>query len=221
MKNILIVLAIIISNAATAGNEKAYNKAMTSNIKQLFEAKSPEQFDVVANKFTRIGDAEKDKWLPYYYASLANVQKSLRLKEAADKDNSVTQALILLKKASDLEENNSEIIALEGFLYMIQISIDPANRGQSHTPKTFAAFGKALGISPNNPRALLFQGQMYYGTAQFFGSSTEEACAMVVKSVALFDKEKAGETTILPSWGFESAQDYIKRCQPKAEKDGE
>lgn len=219
MKNILIIFILTLSITAVAGNEKAYKKAMKSNIEQLHSAQAPDAFDMAANKFIRIGEAEKDKWLPYYYASLAYVWKSFRINDAQEKDKNLTESMTYLSKAKALEENNPEIIALEGFVYMIQISVDPANRGQSLTPKSFGAFNTALGIEPSNPRALLFKGQMQYGMSQFFGSGTEEACAMIVKSVDLFEQDNPKDS-ILPSWGLSSAQSYIEKCKPQ-EKTGE
>lgn len=215
MKNyISIILGLLISANVFAGNEKAFKKAMASNISALNAAKDLTEFDPIANKFIRIGEAEKEQWLPYYYASLAYVWKGFRIKEMAEKDENLTEALKYIDKAKSLEENNAEVIALEGFIYMMQISIDPGTRGQSITPKAFGKFNQALAIQADNPRALLFKGQMQYGMSQFFGSGTEEACAMILKSVEFFEKDDKVDS-ILPSWGLSSANQYIENCKPK------
>jgi len=214
MKYTLIILGIILSTNVIAGNNKAFKKAMTTNITALNTAKELAEFDPIANKFIRIGEAEKDQWLPFYYASLAYVWKGFRMKDASEKDGNLTVALKYIEKAKVLEENNAEVIALEGFIYMMQISIDPGSRGQSITPKAFGNFNRALAIQPANPRALLFKGQMQYGMSQFFGSGTEEACAMIIKSVELFEND-GNKDSIMPSWGRYSADDYIEICKPK------
>jgi len=215
MKNTLIILAIIISTTAIAGSEKAYIKAMKTGIIQLNEAKTSEQFDAVANKFIRIGGTEKDKWLPYYYSSLAYARKSFVLKELEEKDENLIESLKYMNKAKSLEENNAEVIALEGLIYMLQLSASPAERGQAMTPKTFGAFNTALGIEPANPRALLLKGQMQYGMSQFFGSGAEEACAMILKSIELFENAEVDEDSILPDWGLASARQNVENCKPK------
>ena len=211
---ISILIGMFISAHVIAGNEKAYNKVMSANITALNAAKTLESFDPIVHKFIRIGEAEKDKWLPYYYVSLAYVWKGFRLKEAAEKDKNLTESLKYIDKAKSLAENNAEVIALEGFIYMMQISIDPGSRGQSITPKAFGNFNQALAIQPTNPRALLFKGQMQYGMSQFFGSGTEEACAMILKSVELFDKDEKADSN-LPAWGLSSANQYIENCKSK------
>jgi hypothetical protein len=214
MKYTSLILGLLFSVNVLAGNEKAFKKAMTTNIAALNTARELAEFDPIANKFIRIGEAEQEKWLPYYYASLAYVWKGFRMKDLAQKDDNLLVAMKYINKAKTLEENNAEVIALEGFIFMMQISIDPGSRGQSITPKAFGNFNKALAIQPSNPRALLFKGQMQYGMSQFFGSGTEEACAMIFKSVELFEKDDKA-SSILPSWGRSSADQYIENCSPK------
>lgn len=214
MKYTSIILGLLLTTNVLAGNDKAFKEAMTANIAALNTAKELAEFDPIANKFIRIGDAEQEKWLPYYYASLAYVWKGFRMKDVSEKDGNLTVALKYIEKAKAIEENNAEVIALEGFIYMMQISIDPSSRGQSITPKAFGNFNKALAIQPANPRALLFKGQMQYGMSQFFGSGTEDACAMIIKSVELFENDE-NKGSISPNWGRSSADNYIENCAPK------
>ncbi|MEP2026241.1 MAG: hypothetical protein ABJI85_16365, partial [Reichenbachiella sp.] len=84
-------------------------------------------------------------------------------------------------------------------------------------PKIMADFGKAMKLDPNNPRANLFMAQMLYGSAQFFGTGVDDACALVDKSMVLFESEKP-ESTIAPSWGLHSAKQYKKQCEAALEK---
>ena len=71
--------------------------------------------------------------------------------------------------------------------------------------------GKALSMNPENPRALSLMAQMQYGTAQFFKSSTEEACATGRKAVEKFESYK-NDNVLAPLWGKESALAFVKRC---------
>lgn len=213
--NILIVL-VIAATFANAQNKK-YIQTMESSIPSIYQVESLDGYDPIANKFDRIGQAEASQWEPYYYASLTYVFKSFRIDDLPTKDKVLDQALVALGKASSLSENNSEIIALQGFINMIKIGVDPGTRGQTLSPKIMADFGKALELNPNNPRANLFMGQMLYGTAQFFGNGVDDACALVDKSMTLFESEKPA-SSIAPSWGIHSAIQYKEMCKSALEK---
>lgn len=218
MKSIQILIALIIAATFAHAQNKKYVKTMEASIPAIFQAENLEALDATANKFDRIGQAESDQWEPYYYASLSYVFKAFRIEDLQSKDQVLDQALVALGKASTLSENNSEIIALQGFINMIKIGVDPGTRGQTLSPKIMADYGKALKIDPNNPRANLFMGQMLYGSAQFFGTGVEDACALVDKSINLFESEKPA-SSIAPSWGLYSANEYKQQCNSALSKE--
>jgi len=218
MKQIItIIIAILAMNVSLAGGNKKYIKAIESNLESLYAAETAEAYDPVANKFIRIAEAEKDQWLPYYYASLAYVFKSLKIKANDQRDEVLDQAQTKLAMASDLASSNSEITALDGFIYMMKISIDPGTRGQTLSPKAMGAFAAAIKMDPTNPRAMLFMGQMHHGMAQFFGSGTEQACATIAKSVELFENNEP-ESSISPAWGKSIAKQWAERCTSPVEE---
>lgn len=216
--NILFLLTLV-AFAAKAQNKK-YIQTMESSIPAIYQAKTLEDFDPLVNKFDRIGQAESQRWEPYYYASLAHVFKAFRIEDLKAKDMALDQALTALEKGSAVSENNAEILALRGFINMIKIGVDPGTRGQTLSPKIMADYSKALQIDPENPRALLFKGQMLFGTAQFFGTGVDQACALVDQSIALFDAESP-ESTIAPRWGKHSALQYKEQCKVALTKPAE
>ena len=217
MKRItILIMTLVVAQVSFAGGDKKFTKAMEANILALYGAESADAFGPIANKLTRIGEAEKDEWLPYYYASLAEVFKSFRISDVEQKDVVLDQAQGHLTKAAALEQGNSEIAALEGFIYMMKISVDPGTRGQSLAPKAMGSFSTAMTLDPQNPRATLFMGQMQMGTAQFFGSGIEEACALIDSSIKLFEEFKP-ENSISPSWGKGTAIEWQQRCNTQGE----
>lgn len=222
MKRYIILIGLMIINfqMMAGGGEDAYMKAMQAGLKSLYAADAPAAFDACANRFLRIAEAEKSRWLPYYYGSLAYVWKSFRLTEPGEKDEQLETAMTILNKAFDLGKPNSELLALQGFIYMLQISNDPAARGQTLTVKAFGSFNAALKMDPTNPRAMLFKGQMQHGTAKFFGSGTDEACATIAASVKAFENTNV-EDTIEPAWGRGTASEWLTRCQPDVVADQE
>ncbi|MFT7033534.1 MAG: tetratricopeptide (TPR) repeat protein [Cyclobacteriaceae bacterium] len=220
MKKLITSILMLGIFETTGLANNSYEKTMEQNITMIFNTAEADQMNHVANKFVRIGEAEKSKWLPFYYSSMTYIFKSFQLQDAAEKDDALESAQRQLNRALKLESENSEISALQGFLYMISLSVDPASRGQSISPKAFAQFEKALAIDPKNPRALLFKGQMLYGSAQFFGTGTETACQMISRSIEIFEKSK-NQKGIEPSWGLRSALSYNKNCNSFPKEQGD
>lgn len=212
---IIVVLALI-ANLSMAQNKK-YIKTMKAAIDEMYSANESAAFDQVVNKFTRIGQAEKTEWEPFYYAAQSHVFKGFRIADLQAKDVVLDQALSALSLAEEVSENNVEIILLQGFINMIKIGVDPATRGQTLSPGIMGSFGKALKMAPNNPRANLFMAQMQIGTAAFFGTGTAEPCKMINRSIELFDQESP-ENPLAPIWGKQSALEYQNNCSAQAEK---
>ncbi|WP_109832111.1 tetratricopeptide repeat protein [Reichenbachiella versicolor] len=208
MRTLSIILFTILSLTAWAGNK--YEDQMTSSIQSLYRA-SPNELDQLTNKFNRIGQAEKDKWEPYYYASLSQVFKFFQTTDNTDRDLVIDRSLEILSSAESIAPANSEVVALKGFALMMKMTVDPATRGKSMGAKIGATLGKAVQLNPNNPRAVLFLGQMQMGTAEFFGESTDDACQMVLKADQLF-KEQEVSDPIAPSWGNYGIEEWLGKC---------
>lgn len=215
MKNLTIipilifVLVLVVQNLFA--NDK-YTEIMLQNIDAVYKAKTTEEFQTLANTFNRVGEAEKTKWEPFYYEAFAFVMICNKEKEAAKKDASLDLATKALEKAKALQPNESEIVAMEGFIYMMRVTVDPASRGQMYSGMAFESFHKAVGMNPENPRALNLLAQMEFGTAQFFGSSTTEACATLNKAIEKFETYKV-ENPLAPQWGKSMTESLKTKCQ--------
>lgn len=215
MKHVNIIpllIAALACLAVIASANDRYTEAMQKNIEVVYTAKSVEEIQAAVNAFERIGDAEKSKWEPFYYASYGYLMIALRVNEPAAKDKQLDLALETLKKASAVNSAESEIVALEGFIHMIRVTIDPASRGQQYSGLAMQTFGKAIGMNPENPRALALMAQMQYGTAQFFGSPTTEACGTLNKALEKFETYKS-TNPLAPVWGKSMAEGMKAQCK--------
>ncbi len=76
MKKALLALSLLVTLATGAQSDK-YTQMMQKNIALLDSAKSIDDLQSLASTFDRIGDAEKTRWLPYYYAALAQTWSEL------------------------------------------------------------------------------------------------------------------------------------------------
>lgn len=196
---------------ALANNEK-YQEAMKKNIMAVYQAQSIPELQRAVNALERIGEAEKTKWEPYYYAAFGYVMMATREAEGSKKDAHLDLAMQAVDKAKSIVPNESEVIAMEGFVHMIRLTVDPATRGQQYSGLAMQSFAKAVELNPENPRALALMARMQYGTAQFFNSSTAEACATAERAYEKLGTYKS-ENPLAPTWGKEMIEEMKGQCQ--------
>lgn len=213
MKTARIFLILVVVFSQARANDSKYVESMSKAIGQVYQAKSSDEIQQAINVLDRIGQAEKTKWEPFYYASFGYIMLATRESDGTKKDAFLDQAKMFLDKAEQLKPNDSEITTLDGFLNTIRLSVDPATRGQKYSAASMQAFGKALGINPENPRAMSLMAQMQYGTAKFFNASTDEACATARKAQALFAQAKPSENPLAPAWGKSMADGMLVNCK--------
>ncbi len=219
MKNLLTLTLILTGLAGIAfANNGKYEQVMLKNITALYEAKTIEDYQKVINTLDRIGMAEEGKWEPHYYGAYGNILMSMRVRQLSEKDQYLDAAQLRLDKAIAIQEDHVEMITLQGFIHMMRLSADPANRGQQYAGLAFGAFNKAVEMDENNPRALIMRAQMKQGTAKFFGTSTDEACGEAQKALEIYDQVADGEPSIAPSWGRGQAAGMVKECEEVKEE---
>lgn len=206
-----ILAAILFGAAAAAHATDKYVELMQKNINIVYTSKSATELAAAINSLERIADAEKVKWEPFYYAAFGYLMMATNEQGPAQKDNLLDQSLKNLEKAKTITPAESEVIALEGFVHMIRVSVDPASRGQLYSGLAMQAFGKAIALNPDNPRALALMSQMQYGTAQFFGSSTADACKTLDRALEKFFLYKS-DNPLAPQWGRGMAEAMKSKC---------
>lgn len=210
-KTITLFTLFFIIHSVWAIDDK-YTEAMKKNIQAVYTAQTIPDIQLAVNAFERIGAAEKSKWEPHYYASFGYIMIANREADGAKKDAALDQAQAALKKAQEIVPAESEVVALQGFIHMIRVTVDPASRGQQYSVLAYQSLNKAVAINPENPRALTLLGQMQFGTAQFFGSPTTEACATVTKALEKFAVTSEPKP-LAPEWGKGMAEGLKGKCQ--------
>ncbi len=211
MKTVALSFFLFIQISVLA-NDAKYKEQMAKQIQIVYQAETIEELQPAVNALDRIASAEKTKWEPYYYSAFGSLMMATHSTEAAKKDGYLDAAMAAIENAKKINANESELIALEGFVYMIRVTVDPATRGQQYSSLAFQTYNKALNMNPENPRALGLLAQMQFGTAQFFGASTEEPCATAKKALEKFDTFKS-ENPLAPVWGKGMTQGLLKNCK--------
>ncbi|CAN5355653.1 hypothetical protein BH10BAC4_BH10BAC4_09440 [soil metagenome] len=212
MKRAILILTFATATMVTSANDSKYFETMARNIQQVYTAQTSDEIQQAVNILDRVGSAEKTRWEPYYYASFGYIMLANREKDSAKKDAYLDQAQIEIDKALTINPNESEIVALQGFIHMIRLSVDPASRGQKYSPLAMQFLGKAAAINPENPRALAMMAQMQLGTARFFNSPVTEACATNSRAIEKFSSYKP-ENPLAPVWGKGMTEDMLKQCK--------
>ena len=207
-----IFIAVFACANTVDANDNQYAEAMAKNIQIVYTAQAIPDLQSAVNALERIAAAEKTKWEPYYYAAFGNIMIAYREQDATKKDSHLDQALIAVEKAKKLAQRESEIFALEGFVHMIRITVNPATRGQQYSGMAMQTLGRAISLNPENPRALALLAQTQYGTAEFLGSSTKEACSTNTAALEKFLTFKS-DNPLAPQWGKGMAEETDRKCK--------
>src|SRR5687768_3191691 len=102
MKTLKVIFLLCVSLSAFANNEK-YVEVMKKNIEMVYKAATVEELQSAVNTLNRIGDAEKSKWEPYYYASFGNIMLATRENDGTKKDAYLDLAKVSLDKAITIQ----------------------------------------------------------------------------------------------------------------------
>lgn len=207
-KGLILVLAIIIAVTVFAQSDK-YVKAMEPKVAMLDSNNSADGWKDLANAFERIGDAEKTKWEPYYYAAFATVMAgnfSMPMDGSLGDNSAIAdpfadKAEKLINKAAELAGENSEVYCVKKMMYSLRMMGNPMSRYMTDGAKANEALEKAKSLNENNPRVYILQGQDKFYTPEQFGGSKEEAKKLFEKAQGIFMTIKPG-SSIEPQWGM-------------------
>ncbi len=219
MKKVCILLFLIGSlHVAGIAQSEKYMKAMEDKVSQVEQAKTVEKWLELSNSFERIGEAEKEQWLPFYYAALSRVMMGNLMANGqqggfADKtDPEADKAEQLLAKASALTKENSEIWCVKKMIATLRMMADPMTRYQTYGMAASEALQNAKQLDPQNPRTYLLEGQDKFYTPEQFGGSKSDAKILFEESIKKQESFKP-ISSIHPNWGMGQAKYFHSLCQ--------
>lgn len=210
MKKSVVSIFLYFCMSGVFAGDSRYESAMKQQIMAIYQGKDIPTIQAAVNSLERIASAEKDKWEPLYYIGFGYVMIANREGNGAAKDQYLDRADEAVGKANTLSPSNSEIVALQGFVTMIRLTVDPATRGPRMSGQAMQLFGQAVALNPNNPRALGLMAQMQAGTAKFFNAPMDESCATARKALEKFTTSE--DSSLAPRWGKEMVEEMIKTC---------
>lgn len=218
MKKLLLfslsITMIVVANAQTAVPKGTYStafeSAMQSNIRQLDTASTAATLVNLANNFERIGNAEKVRWQPFYFAAYCYTAMAFLSPDKSKIDFLADKAEAVLQQAENLEKNNSEISCLFAMINSCRIMVDPISRFQVKGKEVHAQLAKAKQENPDNPRIYLLQARMLLRTPEGLGGGKTPARESAEVAVQKFQQFKP-ENSIAPTWGEQQAKSLLDK----------
>ena len=218
-KTILILIILMAANFSFSQMPDKFVKAMEQKVPAVDTTTNVNGLLELANSFERIGEAEKNQWLPYYYAALCNANAGLMMGSGdimsgnPDKTDPIAdKAEKLLDKAEMLMKDNSEIFVVKKMIASLRMMGDPMNRFMTLGPVAEQALESAKKLNPENPRIYMLLGQDKFFTPEQFGGSKAEAKVLFETAFKKFEVAKP-ETSIHPSWGLPATNYFYAQCK--------
>ena len=210
MKKGLILMFVLITGMLSAQEMSKYEAGMTKALAKMKTDSTIADYTATSALFERIGDAEKDKWLPYYYAAYTNYMTGW-MDEKADKDKIAEKSIQLIEKAEALEPKNAELFCMRNMVAVQQMMVDPSSRWMSYGRKASKALEQAKDVDPNNPRIYYLEAQSTFNTPEAFGGGKKAAKPKFEKAVEMYGTFKL-PSPLHPDWGKEEASKMLEEC---------
>lgn len=212
---ITIILVFAFVSVSSAQDEK-YVKAMKKNIEKIDSLRDAKSMLDAANAFERIGLAEKDKWLPFYYASMLQTLASFLDSVNSQKDIYLDRAQKFIDTADSLQPDESEIYVIKGMIGQARMQIDPMNRYMKYGAESNANLQKATELDPGNPRPEYLMGTMTYYTPVQFGGGAQAAKPIFESSLEKFNNFTP-DNELMPVWGKENIEQMLNQINQELE----
>lgn len=201
MKTIITVFLLTVFLISSASENK-YHNAMNKALGKLNLASENKDYLEVANAFERISQNEQKEWLPLYYVTQCYVLVSFNETDVQKRDAILDKAQGFLDKAFVISPDESELFALQAFLYPSRIMVDPMGRGMEYAGKMNRAIEEAIRLNPENPRPYYLQAISTLNMPENFGGGAAAAKPIFKVAEEKFKQFKPA-TTLSPNWGKE------------------
>ncbi|RYY46102.1 MAG: hypothetical protein EOO06_15260 [Chitinophagaceae bacterium] len=213
MKKLIVLTAACLFSLAIFAQSEKYAAAMKDNITAIGPAfKNPSELLALANKFERIALAEKNQWLPFYYAAYCEVNYAFMQEDNSKVDGLADKATELIKQADALQPKNSEVSCIKSMIASSQLMVNPMQRYMEYGQLSQQHLEAAMKQDPNNPRPEMLIGQGLKYTPEQFGGGCGPASAKLEASMKKFETFKPA-SELHPNWGKEYTQQLIDECK--------
>ena len=218
MKKAILFIAFIFLCIGLIQAQDGYNQQMVMAVGKLDQAAVAKDYQQLAASFESIALAEKNKWLPYYYAAYCNAkigwlyqQDGDQIEPFADKaEKDIKKSESLLDTAVQKKEL-SEVYCVLSMVNRARVFINPMSYGRQYGPPASQYAHLALNTNPDNPRANYLLGWEKYSTPKLWGGDKKKAKELL----ELAKQELAVDSNegINPHWGQEEVEELLKQLR--------
>jgi hypothetical protein len=215
MKNLILTTLGLMIALLAYSQDDAYTKAMTHAVSQLKTAEQSRAFEASASAFERISAAAPEEWLPAYYEAYCQIMLASQAMEQEQTDRiaaHLDKAQAAVDRAKAIAPEESEVAALQGYIYTGRIWESPMVNGARYSASSRESYNKAIALDPENPRGYYLMGMHIFFTPKFFGGGAEKALPYLRKAAERYERsEPASE--LHPSWGNYFNNELLKRAE--------
>jgi hypothetical protein len=195
------------------GQIEKFLSAMKSNIAAIDTSfRNPQNLLALANNFERIALAEKNQWLPFYYAAYCQVNYTYMEEDKSKVDAIADKATALLNYADSLQPENSEISCVRSMIASSHMMVNPMQRYMEYGPESQNQLERAMTQDPSNPRPYFLKGQGLKYTPEQFGGGCKPALEQLQQAIDKYNTFKLF-SEIAPNWGMKRTEMLIKECK--------
>lgn len=210
MKTVLILSFLVYFWGNVQAVNPEFETVVLETVDQLHRAETLASAQSCADRLERIATAHPKRWEGYYYLAYARITLSFRVSGGDHKDAILDQADADIKRALELGGDDSELNALQAYVYQGRIAVN-GMRGMKYSGMAAEALEKAIRQNPSNGRAHFLLGMNVYHTPAMFGGGAKNALAHFEKAMSCFGDSV--ERTLAPHWGKEITLSMIERCK--------
>lgn len=212
MKNLFLLLSFFATTTLFAQSAE-FEQLLSKNLSQITENTTAEQWQTLSQSFVAIAEKHPDEWLANYYTAYAYMQLAGTYEDQTLPivASNLDQAQLAMDKTIELAPTQSEVLVLQGFIYVARIWESPFLNGGRYGRKISKLFQQAIDIDPENPRAYYLKGLLTFHTPRFVGGGAAAAKPWLITAQEKFEAFNF-ESEILPYWGALEAQQLLVEC---------
>ena len=205
MLTVLSSIAVIASALipARAAADPAAIAAARRTLREAVSAARPEGLLKARAQFQALSAAEPGSAPLHYWVAVASWRAVPMLEDAKKAERMAADGITHCDAALKLDPTFAEALAMKAGLQGMSIRFNPASM-MTLGPQSEANLGRALGMSPKNPRIHLLRGIATLNKPAAFGGGAALALEILKQAQALFAADSPADSTT-PDWGRDDA----------------
>jgi hypothetical protein len=209
MKTTILFAGILFSIVTSQAQQKEkFTGAMLAALEQSKTAQTQEDLQDLANRFTRIAEAEKNEWTAWYYAAFYNLILNFQEADPGRKEQYISMAQRLIESGMKVKPDETEFLVIRVMSYYAEMAVDPM-KGMTLLGEANALLSQAKSINPGNPRIYLEEAEAVYHMPVEFGGGKEKALPLLLLAREKFDKFVPADP-LSPDWGKDRCETLLQ-----------